>query len=150
MPVGVCQDGGVLRPYAAADLDAVLDVWEGGARAAYGFLDEEFFAREREAIAQQWMPLAETTVAEVDGQIVGFLSLIGNEVGAVFVDPRRHGEGIGRALMDQARASRPFLELNVFEENAIGRRFYATYGFEPVGRHVHEGTGRTELRLRLG
>ena len=57
--------------------------------------------------------------------------------------------GIGRALMDQARASRPFLELDVFEANSIGRRFYEAYGFRQVDRHIHEETEQNVLRLRL-
>ena len=94
--------------------------------------------------------MAETTVYDVDGHAVGFIALIGNEVGAIFVDPDHQSMGVGRALMNHARESRPFLELNVFEANAIGRRFYDTYGFEFVDRHIHEASGETELRLRLG
>ncbi len=145
-----CHDGSVIRAYDDADLDAVLDVWYEASLVAHPFLDEAFLHAEREEIATRWMPVAETFVAEVDGCVVGFLSLVGNEVGAVFVHPARHGTGIGRALMDRARASRPVLELDVFEDNAIGRRFYAAYGFEQVGSHPHAATGRTELRLRLG
>jgi putative acetyltransferase len=94
--------------------------------------------------------MAETMVYESGGRVVGFLALIGTEVGAVFVDPDYQGRGIGRSLMDRARDSRPVLELNVFEANGIGRRFYAAYGFELSDRHVNEATGQPELRLRLG
>ncbi len=138
-----------LRPYAEADLAELLDVWYRASMIAHAFLPEKFFERERVQIAEQWLPMAETTVAEVDGRVVGFLSLIGNEVGAVFVDPDRQGQGIGRALMDAARSSRPFLELGVFEANAIGRRFYEAYGFELVELQVSAATGEPELRLRL-
>jgi putative acetyltransferase len=51
--------------------------------------------------------------------------------------------------MDRARDSRPYLELDVFEANAIGRRFYDAYGFEFVGRHIHQASGQPQLRLRL-
>lgn len=78
------------------------------------------------------------------------LSLIGIEVSAIFVDPDYQGCGLGRALMDGARDSRPFLELSVFEANSAGRRFYDTYGFEFVDRQASEATRRPELRLRLG
>ncbi|MDH3681675.1 MAG: GNAT family N-acetyltransferase [Acidimicrobiia bacterium] len=139
----------MIRPYTTDDLDRALDVWYRASLIAHPFLTEEFLAAEREEIADRWMPIAETFVFELDGRVVGFVSLIGNEVGAIFVDPDLHGSGIGRALMDQARASRPFLELDVFEANEIGRRFYDAYGFRLTGRHVHEPTGQTELRLRL-
>jgi putative acetyltransferase len=138
----------VLRPYEDDDLEQLLDVWERASRIAHAFLPDAFFAQERELIAEQWLPAAETTVY-VDERVVGFLSLVGNEVGAIFVDPDRQGEGIGRALMDAARASRPYLELDVFEANAIGRGFYDAYGFRAIGGSEHEETGERLVRLRL-
>jgi putative acetyltransferase len=141
----------MIRRYVDGDLDAVLGVWYRASLLAHSFLPEEFFERERREIAERWMPVAETTVAETDGgRVVGFVSLIGNEVGAIFVDPDEQGRGVGRALMDAARTARPFLELDVFEANTIGRRFYDAYGFELVDRHVNVAIGHPELRLRLG
>lgn len=138
-----------IRPYADGDLGEVLDVWDGASVVAHSFLTEEFFETERRLVAEQWLPMAETIVYESDGRVVGFLALVGDEVGAVFVDPHHQGRGIGRALMDAACDARSVLELDVFEANATGRRFYEAYGFEVVGRHVHEATGRPTLRLRL-
>ncbi|MDH3730169.1 MAG: GNAT family N-acetyltransferase [Acidimicrobiia bacterium] len=138
------------RPYSDKDLVELLDVWYRASLIAHSFLTEEFFESERREIIERWLPIAETTVYETDGRVVGFLSLIGNEVGAIFVDPDFQGRGIGRILMDGARGSRPFLELGVFEANSVGRRFYDAYGFEFVGRRTHEATGHAELRLRLG
>lgn len=139
----------MIRPYAPADLDDVQDVWYAASLIAHPFLSEEFLSTEREEIADQWLPIAETIVYQHDGTIVGFLALVGNDVGAIFVLPEHQGSGIGRALMDQARASRPFLELDVFEANSIGRRFYEAYGFRRVDRHIHEETEQNVLRLRL-
>lgn len=116
---------------------------------AHTFLSEDFLTNERLQIAERWLPMAETTVCEADGRVIGFLSLIGNEVGGIFVDPDHQGRGIGSALMDGARDSCPFLELSVFEANPIGRRFYDSYGFEFVGRRIDEDSGQPELRLRL-
>lgn len=132
----------MLRPYTSADLGDLLDVWYRASLIAHAFLPEEFLATEQRQIAEQWLPMAETFVYESDGRVVGFLSLIGNDVGAIFVDPDHQGRGIGRALMDRARDSRPYLELDVFEANAIGRRFYDAYGFAFVNRHIHEASGQ--------
>jgi putative acetyltransferase len=140
----------MLRPYRPDDLSELLDVWYRASLIAHSFLSDEFFDTERAQIADQWIPIADTTVYESDGRVVGFVSLIGNEVGAIFVDPDQQGRGIGRALMDGARDARPYLELNVFEANSIGRRFYHTYGFVQVGSHIGEATGHRELRLRHG
>ncbi|NNC40523.1 MAG: GNAT family N-acetyltransferase [Acidimicrobiia bacterium] len=138
-----------IRSYADGDLEELLDVWYRASRIAHPFLSEEFLTTERREISERWLPLAETTVYDIEGHVVGFIALIGNEVGAIFVDPDHQSMGVGRALMNHARESRPVLELNVFEANAIGRRFYDAYGFEFVDRHIEEASGETELRLRL-
>ena len=139
----------MIRPYSSGDLDAVLDVWYQASVVAHSFLPEEFFENERRQIADQWLPVAETVVYETGDRVVGFLALIGNEVGGIFVDPGYQGRGIGRALMDHALRLHSVLELDVFEANTVGRRFYDAYGFVAVGRQMNDVAGQPELRLRL-
>ncbi len=81
--------------------------------------------------------------------MVGFIALLDNEVGGLFVTRAQQGQGIGRALMDHASASRDHLELEVFEANDIGRAFYDAYGFAVIGERLDEETGLRLLRLRL-
>ena len=138
----------MLRPYTAADLEEVLDVWYRASLIAHSFVSAEFLETERAEIADKWLPMAETTVYEADDRVVGFIAMIGNEVGAIFVDPDVQGRGIGRALMDDVARTRPFLELDVFEANPIGPAFYAAYGFRQIGSSSHEPTGQNQLRLR--
>jgi putative acetyltransferase len=140
----------MIRPYTDDDLEEVLDLWFRASLLAHPFLSEEFLDTERQQLAEQWLPTAETIVSVSGGRVVGFLSLVGNEVGGFFVDPDHQRQGIGRALMDTATDLRPFLELGVFEANPGARGFYAAYGFEVVGRQLNEDTGEPELRLRLG
>ncbi len=140
----------MIRPYEHADLSELLDAWYSASQVAHPFLDEAFFNHEREQIREVYLPRAETWVFEQEGSVVGFIALLGNEVGALFVDAEHHGKGIGRALMDHARSVRDNLELDVFQDNRVGRAFYEKYGFRQVEEHLHEGTGFVQLRLRLG
>lgn len=139
----------MIRPYVSSDTDQLIAVWYRASLIAHPFLSETFLEAERGQIIEQWLPATETTVYEVDGRVVGSISLMDTEVGGLFVDPDHQGKGIGRALVDHARETRPFLELDVFEANSIGRRFYDRYGFRFVSRHIHEETGQPQLRLRL-
>lgn len=79
----------------------MLDIWHQASLIAHSFLREEFFTEERREITERWLPMAETMVYETDGRVFGFLALISNEVGAIFVDPDSQGHGIGRAVMDR-------------------------------------------------
>lgn len=141
--------GFVIRKYQPEDCEQVLNVWAAASALAHPFLSQSFLEQERQEIQHVYLPQVETWVWEADGHVVGFISLLGNEVGAIFVEPRCQRAGIGRALMDQARALRGMLEVEVFQGNPIGRSFYARYGFQPVWQGVHEATGLPIARLRL-
>ncbi len=139
----------MIRKYDTDDRAELLDVWYDASQIAHPFWTSDLFEQERRDISQEFLPIAETWVFEREGQVVGFISLLGNEVGGIFVAPTRHGQGIGRALMDHARASRDHLKLEVFEANEIGRAFYDAYGFGLIGERLDEKTGLRLLRLQL-
>jgi putative acetyltransferase len=138
----------IIRQYDAADLSGVLSSWENASKLAHPFLTEEFLDKERYNIPNVYLPNAETWVAEIDNKVIGFIALIGSEVGAIFVEPDFHGTGIGRALMDRAQELRGDLEVEVFQSNSIGRNFYSRYGFLPLTEKIHEETGNRILRLK--
>jgi putative acetyltransferase len=138
-----------LRPYKNTDQNAVLDTWEEATRLAHPFMSDAFIAQGIQDIVNIYLPNTETWVAEVDGEVQGFIALMGNEVGAIFLRPSLHGKGIGKALMDKAQALRGNLELEVFKANTIGRAFYERYGFKPQEETLHEPTGQPLLRLKF-
>ena len=139
----------MIRKYQPADCEDVLNVWARASALAHPFLSQDFLELERHNIPNIYLRKAETWVWEADGHVVGFISLLGNEVGAIFVDPEFHRAGIGRALMDRARAMQGELEVEVFERNLLGRAFYAKLGFELMHQKVHNQTGFEVMRLRL-
>lgn len=51
----------MIRRYGVGDLDELLDVWHEASLMAHPFLTEEFFASERQQVAEVWVPIAETT-----------------------------------------------------------------------------------------
>lgn len=139
----------IIRKYEDRDLNGVLSTWENASRIAHPFLSNEFLEQERYNIPNVYLPNAETWIAEQGAQIIGFISLIGNEVGAIFVQPGFHGTGAGRALMDKAQELCGDLEVEVFKANSIGRKFYSIYGFKPLSERIHEQTGNKLLRLKF-
>ncbi len=94
-----------------------------------------------------YIPNADTWVAVVDQKVVGFIALISNELGGFFVAPDHHGRGIGKILMDKAQALHGDLEVDVFKENPIGRRFYESYGFKFKHEKIWPDTGHMVLRM---
>ena len=137
-----------VRPYQPEDLDNLLTAWEAATREAHPFMSDDFIASERKAIPELYIPNTITHVAEVDCKVVGFISLFGSEVGAIFVHPSHHGAGHGLALMEIGAAGHDTLEVEVFENNKIAHPFYARWGFSEISRSVHEATGELLIRMR--
>lgn len=138
-----------IREYSEEDLNGVMAVWEAASAQAHPFLPSEFVAEVRHAIPKLYIPNAETWVAEDEGMIVGFISLLGSDVGAVFVDPSHQGRGFGLKLMDRAQELKGQLEVEVFAANSIGREFYRKYGFVQIEEMTHEQTGLGLVRLKF-
>ncbi len=138
-----------IRKYTESDLESVLNSWEIATRLAHEFMNDDFIAQERKNVRQVYLPNTETWVAEIDNKVIGFIALMGNEVGAIFLQPCYHSKGIGKALMDKAQELHGNLEVEVFKVNRIGRHFYSKYGFEFVEEKFHELTGQQVLRLKF-
>jgi GNAT superfamily N-acetyltransferase len=90
----------------------------------------------------------EVTLAE-DAEPLGFLSLDGADVRALYLAPAARGRGIGRALLDRAKAGRDHLELWTFEANAPAIAFYEREGFRVAERTDGSGNDERLPDLRL-
>ena len=109
---GYSMSASPIRPFQEADVEAIIDVWREASLLAHPFLSADFLEREQQKIRQVFLPKAETWVYEDGGRLVGFLSLLGDEVGAIFVHPSTQRRGVGRALMDKACSMHDSLELD--------------------------------------
>lgn len=76
------------------------------------------------------------------GSVAGFLVRDGDILHALYVHPRRRGQGLGRALLAEAKAEAGVLRLWVVEANAAARAFYARQGFVEAARSA--GLGNDE------
>ena len=127
--------------------DILLGVWYDSCYHSHGFLDKEYFINERNAIRNEYLKNSNTWVYEQEGKIVGFICLLENKVGAIFVHPSRLKQKIGKALMDYARDLKGELELAVYKDNTLAFDFYERYGFRVTGEYICEDTGHPMLRM---
>lgn len=137
----------MIRKYTNTDETAVVNAWYKANRLAHPFLSLDFLEDQRTAMKEMYLPNAETWVIEVDQKVVGFIALIGSEIGGLFVDPEFHGQKLGFALVNKAVAEKGSLTVEVFKQNPIGRKFYNRYGFCDPVESFHEMTGQQILTL---
>jgi GNAT superfamily N-acetyltransferase len=130
-----------LRPAVDADAPAVADLWEQGWRDGHvGNVPDALVAmrtpdsfRTRAAAR-----IADTTVAEVRGELAGFIMLAGDEVEQVYVAAAHRGSGVAAVLLAEAErlvaaAGHDVAWLKVVPGNTRARRFYARHGWIDAG-----------------
>ena len=139
----------MIREYTPSDASALVSIWLAASAVAHPFLSEDFIAQEAENLRHVYLPNTRTWVVESDGSPVGFIAMMGNEIGGLFLDPQHHGKGMGKAMLEHARSFIFPLEVEVFASNEVGRPFYERQGFREVHRYLHDATGQEVIRMIL-
>lgn len=139
----------MIREYEPKDTEALISIWENANAMAHPFLSTAFVAQVKEDMRNVYLPNAETWVLEDNGHPIGFIAMVGNEIGGLFLDPTQHGKGSGRAMVDHIVALKGPLRVEVFKENAVGRPFYERYGFVFEEEFLHEQSGEVIIKMAM-
>jgi GNAT superfamily N-acetyltransferase len=129
----------VIRRATRDDADAIAGVLVRSWRRDYAdILDARQLAEldidERAETWRKWLDEVHALVwvAEEGGRVVGFASVVGAKLTTLYVDPFAQGAGVGTALLAEAERAGA-RELEVFEANGHGRRFYEARGWRLDG-----------------
>jgi len=137
------------RTSSPQDGGRILEIWRAAVDATHHFLSQE----DRAAIEKELavlLPQMRLTLAvdPLDGP-VGFMLLQQGHMEALFVDPRHHGHGVGKALVGFALRRHPDLTTDVNEQNGQAVGFYERIGFVRTGRSAVDGQGRRYPLIHL-
>ncbi|GIO55004.1 GNAT family N-acetyltransferase [Paenibacillus cineris] len=134
---------GQITAYLEEDHDYLVELWYRAVRETHAFLTEADIAFYRRIVDEQALKHVEVWVEKDDSGVpLGFIGLDGSMVEMLFVDPDRHGQGIGTRLLryaEQLKGSR--LRVDVNEQNDGAYAFYQRYGFIRTGRSELDGSG---------
>jgi GNAT superfamily N-acetyltransferase len=129
-----------LRPATPGDAGAIALIWHDGWRDGHlGHVPDALHEHRRPAHFASRVPprIPHTTVATIEGAVVGFVTVHGDEVEQVYVSADARGAGVADALL--AAAERRIAEhsgsawLAVVAGNARARRFYERNGWRDAG-----------------
>jgi putative acetyltransferase len=136
----------VLRPYAASDESAAIELWRKTWQLTYPDID--FAARVpwwRARWHDELVPKAAIVVAEADGAMVGFVTveLANGYLDQIVVAQQAWGSGLAEALLAEAKRLSPAgIDLLVNTDNDRAVRFYRKRGFAVTGADVSPLSGR--------
>jgi len=141
-----------LRPYQAADEAAAIELWRRTWQEAYPAID--FAARLdwwRERWRNELVPNTAVILAEVDGDLIGFITVepVTGYIDQVVVAPQAWGSGVAAMLLEEAKRVSPArLDLSVNKDNARAIRFYRKHGFAVSGEDVNPLSGAPIYKMR--
>jgi GNAT superfamily N-acetyltransferase len=144
----------ILRPAAPSDVPAIARIWYDGWRDGHlaSASPELVAARTEASFAERAAQRVDgTTVADVDGEVAGFVMVVGDEAEQVYVDAVHRGSGVADALL--AEAERQVREngyavawLAVVADNRRARRFYERNGWVDSGAFDYGAAGGVTVR----
>lgn len=133
----------MVREVRPSDLDAVADIWLETNIEAHSFVPEEYWRGHFEMV-KELLAQAELYVWEDEAGIQGFIGLEADYIAGLFVRSGARSHGIGKRLLDRAKAGRDKLTLRVYQKNAGALRFYRREGFAVREASMDESTGEAE------
>ena len=123
-----------IRPATPADAAAIAGVYLASFRATYDFALAHTDAEVRTWVRDVLVAGGHTWVATEADRIVGMMVVRPDDLDQLYVAPDRLGGGIGRRLLERAKALSPAgLTLYTFQVNERARRFYERNGFVEAG-----------------
>ncbi len=138
----------MIRKYDEKEIPTLMDIWEKASTIAHPFLNSEFTQLVKKAMKETYLPNSETWVYVESNEVIGFISMMENEIGGLFVTPKHHSKGIGTSLVNHVNQLHEELEVEVFEQNKIGKPFYEKYGFTTMKSYIHEGSKEKVIRMK--
>ncbi|HEX3932872.1 MAG TPA: GNAT family N-acetyltransferase [Nocardioides sp.] len=133
-----------LRPATAADVDAVATLFHQGWHDAHPGLVPAGLTERRtpeafhDRVSTRVAETDDTTVAEVDGTLAGFIMVAGDEAEQVYVDAAFRGSGVAARLLTEAErqvaaAGHDVAWLVVVRGNDRAHAFYVKQGWADEG-----------------
>jgi GNAT superfamily N-acetyltransferase len=145
----------ILRPATPADIDAIAAVFHEGwhdvhpGRVPDGLTERRTPEAFHERVTQRVVETHETTVAEVDGTVAGFVMVAGDEAEQVYVGRAFRGSGVAALLLTEAErqiatGGHDLAWLVVVRGNERAQAFYAKQGWADEGDYDYPVTALGE------
>ena len=137
----------IIRKFEPSDTEEIIRIWYEVSIIAHSFVPKEMWKAHKDELRNKYLPIAQTWVAEDNGSLLGFISLIEDYIGALFVASASQGKGVGSKLIQQAKQAHEPLKVGVYSKNTKAREFYAKNGFRAVSEEVQPETGEVVINM---
>lgn len=139
----------MIRKLENSDIDRIMDIWINTTIKAHSFVKQEYWMENYDIVKNTYLPSSDTYIYEDNEDIKGFISVIDNEfIGALFIDYKYQGYGIGKKLIDYISGIYTKLALTVYKDNYRAVQFYKQMGFKVIDEMCNEDTKCIEYLMK--
>jgi len=133
-----------IRKLESKDIERVVELWYETSIVAHDFISPEYWVKNKDAMANEYLPNSETYLAIKAGATVGFIAMVDDFLAAIFVQTDMQGEGIGKRLLELIKENREMIQLKVYKKNLKSIRFYEKQGFKHISENKEKETDEIE------
>lgn len=139
----------MIRKLENSDINRIMDIWINTTIKAHSFVKQEYWMENYDIVKNTYLPSSDTYIYEDNEDIKGFISVIDNEfIGALFIDYKYQGYGIGKKLIDYISGIYTKLALTVYKDNYRAVQFYKQMGFKVIDEMCNEDTKCIEYLMK--
>lgn len=136
-----------IRKLASKDIETVVELWYKTSIIAHNFISDDYWEKNKKAMASEYLPNSDTYLALENGEIIGFVTMVEDFLAAIFVDDKIQGKGVGKSLLNYVKDKRTAILLKVYEKNKKSLDFYKSQEFVIKSVNKEEETGENELLM---
>ena len=137
----------MIRQMTSQDIDRVGGIWLEASIQAHDFVSADFWRSNHRTMTEDLLPTAEGYVHVAGERIDGFITVDGDFIHGLFVEPESQRHGIGAALLSYLKESHQTLLLHVYQQNPDATRFYEFHGFGIIRETICPHTGCAEFEM---
>ena len=136
-----------IRKLKSNDIVLVVELWFDISIQAHNFISPDYWKENKKAMAETYLPNAETYLAIFNDEIVGFVAMADNFLAALFVQTIMQGQGIGNNLLCYIKERRETIQLKVYKKNSNSIQFYKKQGFDILSDEIDNNTNEIEYLM---
>lgn len=141
------QGADMIRKGKQKDISAIMEIWLDTNMEAHNFISPDYWKNNYELV-KSMMYEAELYIYEREGNLCGFVGLMGDYIAGIFVGNMYQGMGIGKTLLDYVKKQKEELFLHVYEKNKGAVKFYLREDFLKEREQMEEENQEIEYEMR--
>lgn len=125
----------MVRRFQKSDTDKVMQIWLNGNEDAHPFIPKEYWRSNFSMVREQLLQ-AEIFVCETEGEIQGFIGIVGEYIAGIFVERAYRSCGIGKQLLEYVKRIYGILSLSVYQKMSVPLHFIPERAFQSYQKNL--------------